>query len=146
MGDNPLSFCFQFLLLFLSQGCCCLYQLLCILWFSFLCQEVASNALKVRGVDLLFRNIFCAPRCRKSLKSSDRDLFLKRFDSKPNTFIYFSLVLSFLIWAIEVCILIRSLQPVLFFHRFLSLFALSLIRAFFGISFLGKASQRLCIQ
>ena len=66
------------------------------LFIWFFVPSLASNALKVRGVVLLSRNIILSFTVQKS-KISEFYLFLVFLDSKPDTFIYLSLVLTFLI-------------------------------------------------
>ena len=64
LDDGPMLFLISWV-----RGCCFCINFIVSFSFLFLCQEIASNASKVRGVDLLSRNRFCAP-VAKNLETS----------------------------------------------------------------------------
>ena len=122
LGGNP-SFIFSLLFTFLESWSYYLCRNFVVSFFLFDVPSLASNALKVRGIELLYKKQILCACYTKILKSPEFYLFLIIFESKPYAFIYLSLVLSFFIWAVEVTRKIQSLQILplfcirLFYHR-----------------------------
>ena len=122
LGDNP-SFTFSFILLFLNSWSCFLCSNFIVFFsFGFLCQVYPLMHWKCEVLFCCPETDFC-PSLFKNPKISEFYIFLKLLDSKPDTFIYLSLVFTFWIWVTEVPRKTRSFTDRSDFDRFCFYFA-----------------------